>query len=337
MRILQLGLIFLTICFVSISSTDICANELKNLLIAIDDSRESLYSGLCRLHGKTIQKTPDGTIIKDVNNECVIAFDYVKNNYRFDKIGIAKYLRNSEFQFVAIEQKGVPTTISRYPLTEGISTLLSPFDIRALGFFSLTGDPSQIRYWRWGPLTENTKYKLFISQDGVFSKISLIPSNPDPRIQPGHSTITIWVDPRNDYVTTKIDTGGFQVSEISWKKINGVNIPIAFSGKYGFKNMPIQVEADWTFDWEIVNNLVPDHFFKVEDFVSEGETGEIVSWEVNLDQPIRIGIVGKEAVTEPELRHGAYLRFILIVTGSMLILISLCKMAYDRWKKKTPQ
>jgi hypothetical protein len=111
-------------------------------LIVIDDSRESLHSGLCRLHGKTIQKSSDGTIIKDINNEGVIAFDYVKNNYRFDRLGVCKYLRNSEFQFVVIEQKGVPVTISRYPLTEGVTSLLSPFDIRALGFFTLYGDPS---------------------------------------------------------------------------------------------------------------------------------------------------------------------------------------------------
>ncbi|MDR0610068.1 MAG: hypothetical protein LBG58_08165 [Planctomycetaceae bacterium] len=335
MRILQLGLIFFILSFVSIFSTNICANELKKILIAMDDSRESLYSGLCRLHGKTIQKTPDGTIIKEVNDECVIAFDYVKRNYRFDKVGVGKYLRNSEFQFVALEQKGVSTTISRYPLTEAVSTLVYPFDIRAIGFFSLYGNPSQIRYWHWGQLTENTKYKLFISQDGVFSKISLLPSDPNPQILPEHSTITVWLDPRNDYVTTKIDTGGFQISELSWKKVNGINVPVAFSGKYGLNNLPIQIEADWTFDWEIVNNLVPDHFFKVENFVSEGEIGEIVSWELGSDQPIRIARLDNTGtISEIPSRSLAGLRAILIITGLILIFISLCKMAYDRWKKK---
>ncbi len=106
--------------------------------------------------------------------------------------------------------------------------------------------------------------------------------------------------------------------------------------KYGYSipNNATTLAADFTLDWESVNCAEKSQMLDITDFAPENGSGEIITWELDSDEPIRISTFRKgSGLLETNPQKPSYSRYILITLGLLMIAISLVKMYYDRKKR----
>jgi hypothetical protein len=308
-----------SICYAELSKED--SQKIQQILHGMDDGRMRLNTGVCRLSGTTI--IGNQTTIEDIE----IAFDYSKGYYRFDRKGECHSLRTPEYYYEFWHPNNQSSVIERQASSVRVqSHTARPFDIRSLGFFSFIGT-----YWN-REYEPDVRQKLFqdrpISYEALSEGLILVTMERTPEI----SNVPLmkrkyWISPKQGYSIVRADYDGIDIYEISWKKTNDIWVPITFT-----LNSTQSYSAEWKIDWLYVNKNVPLDYF--DPSALSDKVVMLVSQE--LGTPVIIGQVGKgvtSIIDQPKIKY-PYFRYILIITGLILMFIAFMKMIYDRWKKK---
>ncbi len=90
-------------------------------------------------------------------------------------------------------------------------------------------------------LTKNAK--IVDSKDGVLAYLAIQHANPKERAGAEYPVHKFWVDKAHGYTTTQIQTGSFVTSELTWKLIDNVYVPVAFRQRYHSVPANQKVEA----------------------------------------------------------------------------------------------
>jgi hypothetical protein len=126
-------------------------------------------------------------------------------------------------------------------------------------------------------------------------------------------------------------------TETTWEQFNKVWIPTTCSIRYGHQipHNAITLDVDFNITWKSVNNNESAKYLEIANLAPTGGTGEVVSWELGTDQPLRIENFSAEDIIPPsDNRSYNFRSYFFMVSGLILIFVSLSKMIYDRWKKK---
>lgn len=314
--------VFTSYCLLAQAS----ASEPRELLRGIDNSRMRISSGVFTVTGTTVE-TLNGEETKNVSEDCRVLFDYDKGFYRFEREGQGIFLLTPECVYE--RWKAIPgdkhVAITQYELDHQPNINVNPFDIRLLGLFTCVG-----RYWRYS-YEEYHDYLLngaevVEKKDGPLAYIAIASkaaaSNSDASTQ--YPADKFWVDKENGYTTTRIEVG-VQTSDISWKELNGVFVPMSCRQQYRARELDLKVDADWTFAWEMVNETVPEGVFTYQSLKSEDEeSGVLYSADVDPEgSPVALDHF-QDSVDSPNTQVPASnLSRILLGLGLLLILIGV--------------
>jgi hypothetical protein len=305
-------------------------------------SRSALVSGVCEIQG-TISVTSNENKKQTVHNyHSFNAFDVVRGRYRFDRTKTTpltggKYLRTPEYQFHALStptetQEGGHIGVVRISRKDPAYEHIWPFDLRSLGFFTLAGPAYFIEFENF----KNSFKKVeIISQDTHQNGITCITFIPDK--YPNNFIVKLWLDARKGYTSPKIEYGKFVTTEATWKQFDKVWVPTTCSIKYGHQipQNARTIDADFNITWKSVNNNESAKYLEIANLAPPGGTGEVVSWELDTDQPLRIETFSHNGDIEHQLTNKGYniYSYILMVSGCLLIFVSLFKMVYDRYTR----
>jgi hypothetical protein len=308
----------------SFAIDDAMKEKITHAFRGMDDSRMRLNSGICHISGTTI-------INEEVDTESItIAFDYKKGMYRFDRPDCYS-LRMPEYYYEVWFPNKENSGVTRQKSSERTpSWKAKPFDIQMLGYFTLVGPYHQRTYQPDERLVFFEEIPISyeqLSEDLILLETRRKPLNPlVPLLKRRY-----WLSPKQGYSLLKAEYMDLVTIEMSWTEKNKTWVPTAF--KLSSKQ---NHSADWKIDWEQVNEPVPDKYFIPEQLVEKPTP--VFSSE--LGESIQIGTFGRKDVTpikimkmdQPKIKY-PYTRHILIITGLVLIFISLCKMFYDRYKR----
>jgi hypothetical protein len=318
-----LGTVFVVSSF-AVELTSDLKQKADMVFQGVDDMIMSLNSGICRITGTTIR--PGG---ERINDEILIAFDYSKQLYRFDNGVRARTLLTPEYYYEVWNLNTLYVSIERSLAAEPhVSPHPNFVDIRALFMFVPVGPHRPNDYisliHQKIDLFKSVNYEK-ISNDLV--KIKKEFPNPEGYADPLSAEFIVNI--ANGYTVQHIEYSCGYKMEISWKQINKVWVPIAYVQK---SNEGFGVE--WKIDWEVTNKNISSQYFLLEELVADQESVPIISRE--LGNPVQIGTLGKDVTSitdQPKIKY-PYFRYILIITGLILMFIAFIKMVYDRWKKK---
>ncbi|MDR1478207.1 MAG: hypothetical protein LBJ00_04630 [Planctomycetaceae bacterium] len=289
-------------------------------LRGMDDTRKCLLSGVCQITGESREGTAG---LKETKDDITIAFDFHKNNYRFDRAQKSYSLLTGDY-FYELMNPGDPSytqfVVRNYANKDSVKGNAKPFDIRALGFFNFIGP-----YWE-------ISYPTYSSDILFNSELLTYKKEPNGIVLLEYkykfSTRKFWIDSQNGYTLVRAEYNSIDTIELSWKKLNGVWVPESFQlfSTEGYF-------ANWKIDWHSVNVPVPDEYFdpekmseKVAFFVSE-----------ELGEPVLLGKNNKDISLKEKnkMQYSHYFRLVLVVAGLILIVVSLCKKVYDRLRAKS--
>jgi hypothetical protein len=205
-----------------------------------------------------------------------------------------------------------------------------PFDIRSTGLFTPYGPYWDDNYQRISKSFYNRIPDLVEINENKNGIVEFVFQHKPRESQPPGKSI-FFIDTKQGFTIVKYEDLFFQGTknshEISWKKIKNQWVPVSFvlSSNQG-------LSAEWTFDWKSVNESVPMEYFD-PNLLSEKPT---TLFSMELGELVRLGLIGKdiEPVTVQPKRWSS-LNYFLITAGLMMMLISLGKMGYDRWIRKS--
>ena len=324
---------FVVFCVVT---SNVMAFDDKELVFGIDDSRMRIISGIFTVAGTTIE-TISGKETKNIIEDCYVAFDYSNGFYRFDRNGQGKYLVTPDAVFHRWKNKPGSNVadITQHPRDYGPHTNINPFEIRSLGFFSCNAPYYDFKY---------DKYRLFLTKnakvldvkDGVLAYLALQNANPKDRSGAEYPIYKFWVDKTHGYTTTQIQVDSFVNSELTWKQIDGVYVPVAFRQKYHSLPADQIVEANWVLNWQAVNKTIPSEIFSYKDLIDKNDV-EGVLYAGNADRtgtPVVLEHIssGDSTVIQKSMTP-TNLSKIVMALGLLLIAISLGKKIYD-WRSR---
>jgi len=308
--------------------------KIKTILNGLDDSRMRLNSGVCRIVGYT-RRGPSDVVEENI----LLAFNYKEGFRRFDQ-GATRSLYTPEYYYEFSEDSQVVTRENcqdAKPLHN-----IRPFDIRNLGFFTFAGNYSE-------DYTVGERIQMFkdkpisiVETNGMFT-VSVLRSVDDP----GFETLPIirryWIDSRQGFTMVRfefyrtLDTieKVMGTMELSWREINKTWVPTSF--KFSDHQSGGVHDVDWTIDWSLVNEKIPDTYF--DPTLLSDEVAVIVSLE--LGDPIVIGKIGPGRdppgpLRVPKDNNRLFLfRYILMGFGIFMILLALSKKQFDYLKKRS--
>ncbi|MCL2004791.1 MAG: hypothetical protein FWG73_01385 [Planctomycetaceae bacterium] len=312
-------------CVAGISEADRLV--VNNILIGFDNSRMRLNSGVCRIAGQSNRGQ-----FEIVRDDILIAFDYNEGFYRFDQ-GADRSLRTPDYYYEFVENSQMVTRDNRD--AEG---WLPAFDIRNLGFFIFLGDvhekyyDERIEIFGEQPIAVeevNEVFILTVSRTSTFEGVTY-----PPIIR------RYWIDSRQGFSMVRFELylgldsteKSLETMEISWKEINNTWVPTSFTL---LSTQTSERWADWTIDWSLVNEKVPESYF--DPTLLSDKVEMIVSLE--LDEPVIIGKIGKglplpEPLWVPEDKKTFTFNHIILWVGICLIILTLGKKVYDYWRAR---
>ena len=314
------SLCFLCMCCLCAADVDVVDKQRVGMILsALDDSRMRINTGVCNITGNLSRGSDNITI----------AFDYHKGFYRFDQNENKRSLRTPDYYYESLDEHHPVTRQGTHDFSP--SWQIKPFDIRGLGFFSLTGPSWRRDYVKDERkcLFEDNPVSLEESANGVFViTFERTTENPPPIIR------KYWIDSGQGFSLIRGEYGETVTIDMSWKEINETWVPTSFKLSSADRNQ----SAEWKIDWLIVNEDVPEHYFDPNLLSNEGTY--LVS--VELEQPIIIGDIrkGQELpgpLYVPEERRSSHFRNILMYLGIFFIVLGLGKKLYDYLRKRAPK
>jgi uncharacterized membrane protein len=288
----------------------------------VDDTIMRINSGICRITGKTVE--PGGNVI---NDDILIAFDYNNHFYRFDNGNLKKTLLTPDYFYEVWHPNDYAMSVKRSSAAapDATSMFCLLVDIQNVFRFVPVGSHKPYAYQQLRFHKQN-KEKITNYKELAKGLIKVTTEVPIIGI-----TSEYLVNGNKGYTVEHIEMSNGYIRDISWKNINKTWVPVAYVFKSGS-----DFSVEWKIEWEQVNEKVDPLFFSLEEMVGDQGGGIPMFSEELGDQSILIGQVGKGVTSttdQPKIKY-PYLRYILITTGLILIVVALIKMAYDRWTKK---
>jgi hypothetical protein len=287
-----------------------------------DDTIMRLNSGICRITGKTVE--PGGNVI---NDDILIAFDYNNHFYRFDNGNLKKTLLTPDYFYEVWHPNDYAMSVKRSSVAapEATSVFCLLVDIQNVFRFVPVGPHKPYAYQQLRFHKQN-KEKITNYKELANGLINVTTEVPTIGI-----TSEYLVNGNNGYTVEHIEMSNGYIRDISWKNINKTWVPVAYVFKSGS-----DFSVEWKIEWEQVNETVDPLFFSLEEMVGDQGEGIPMFSEELSSLPIVIGRVGKGVTSttdQPKIKY-PYFRYILIITGLILMFIAFMKMLYDRWSKK---
>ena len=254
------------------------------------DNIERLRSGVCRIR---IVRKEHGVDVDSA--DIATAFD--SDSLRFDRLrgyegGIVqggRYIRTGDKSYEILGQDG--TTIMRDDASAASHSAINPFDVRALGTFTLNMNGPRSNVIKFlGNL--HKKLDFAVNRQGSLTQFTWRQTTAEN--QSIDRELWLDADQGNNWVRFRSDSElmGFDTDlETSWKEQNGVYVPVSL--KETHKTAMILRESLVTVDWESVNKPVDPAMF-----TPEGLAGKEVfaMYSNELGKPVFVKEVGKKAV-----------------------------------------
>jgi len=283
--------------------------ELANLqLHGMKDSRDRLTSGVFRATGREQRIGRSGSPEMDSPVEFFCAFDYEADLFRFER-DVPAIRRNPEKEEKArVErEKGLYIRTPKYSLhwTHEQSDMVkrqnvdakpprpaTPFDVRSLGLaFSLdvhVSFPKQTR-----ALSEDEVVEVAEEAQGICRVLW-------ETDQPG-TFVTAWFDQQQGHSPIRVEVrvgdladlpaAPLQRAKTTWTNISDVWVPRTFLSQYFDIDGELRSKVEVAFQWESVNEPVPEKLFTAAGMGLPPET-RLVSYETG--KPVVLGSVGSE-------------------------------------------
>ncbi|MDO5577055.1 MAG: hypothetical protein Q4F84_08245, partial [Fibrobacter sp.] len=259
----------------------------------------------------------------------MIAFDYNKGFYRFDRDNDKRNrsLRTPDYYYEYVEEIQKNPIVMRQSVQERTpSNFIQPFDIRNLGFFNFVGPYWEQEYTK-NELEKFLKDKPLSFEESLSGVFTIMVEQIPPILDYPPFKRKYWIDSKQGYSLVRVEYGGTDTIEISWKEINRTWVPTSFRLSSTQQN---NQSAEWKIDWLYVNETVPDDYFDPT-LLSE-QTTMLVSDE--LGELVVIGKIGK-GIPLPEImakppKKVSYFRYFLVAAGLIMILLALGRKIYDK-------
>jgi formylglycine-generating enzyme required for sulfatase activity len=287
----------------------------KAQLQAWKKARDLLKSGVFRASGRLrkIEEKDDPKCEGHVEYYC--AFDYRKRLFRCDHVvpyvlrvkertgkttrtvdtDIGKYIGTPEESFEWFPDG--PATIYARGSTDKPMGQIGPFDVRLLGMGS-TGDffgytryetmvPVFLDKWEVIDAAEAGKGIYRIHSKGIKGSLDVIRwINQEAGYSPIRS--------EERYVWKGATPRPQELAEMTWTQVAGVWVPKSLSLAQTFSPTR-NSQLDLVFEWELVNQAVPEANFRVESLLPPGQPAQIVSTESGRPQ-----VLGRVRGTTPK-------------------------------------
>jgi hypothetical protein len=321
--------------------TNVVAAADTHIFEALSFGRESLQRGVFRCQGQWVETK--GGISRNGDIEMLCAFDALANNWRFDRKQ-AYSTRVGEKRAQPIHTKLAWTAkdakiweVGR-PLAEVYSADFrpkiygKPFDVRTIGlmywadFLNGTSLESVLDAYR---ATAPDEVK---DEDGSVTRATWI------RRKSLHDKRTVWLDKTKEYAPIRLEVSypktpvgekeewqaARVVSDATWKKVSGVWVPETYRIEYRPPSGNMS-RYDLAFEWETVNDSVPNSWFEFSSF--ELPTGTVIA-DSRLGTPIIIEKIGYPGIYEKFYQRSQWgvLRFLglgltlALLVGTVMVL-----------------
>ena len=285
---------------VSCLALDDAGEKRRFFFSGFESEREKVLSGIVRGTGERAYTYPDGEVIKGSNETLLIAFDYSKGLMRVDRKIPRRlprsesrelqdtlhrfFIRMPEYDVCAVrrESKGprAPIWITKpeWPLTQNAPAY--PFDIRAISFIRSSF------YWsRPTPLDQYLAERLppefteYEDEGNGLHRFTYTRIEP-PDARDLSQQVTIWIDKnrgysivktRYEFIVPKTPDEPWKVmceSQTTWDDIGEIWVPVshAFKENVNVNEGKPCLSVKMGFDWESVNEPVPEKYFSLCDF-----------------------------------------------------------------------
>lgn len=318
---------------VSLSSSTVDAEQLKGAELVLQgmcDSRERLVSGVCRIRGtnkSTKVANGDQETVTEESVDCHCSFDFEKGLYRFDRntppidgrTRGGKFIRTPSHIYETLAVDDV-RAIMRNRSDADPSSIIAPFDIRCVGLFNLVGP-----YWKTtidefcDMVSKGELVEFSEESDDIYRLMWKIG-------QKDRETLTLWLDAAKGYSWIRMDSSYVGpkatvriLTETSWDEIGGAWVPTAL--RLTDDQSKRHTEAEWTIEWESVNEPVLAKRFEPDDFSSRQQ---VSLYSEELGKPVFLGTVGGgggHSVLEMEEQPPAnkWLRILVVALGLVLL------------------
>jgi hypothetical protein len=320
------ALISLSLPSAPLASPSLDAKELETaelILKGMQDSRQRLLSGVCRIRGTRKDIRESHTIEEGLDLFC--AFNFPEGLYRFDRNaptqdGITKggrSIRTPEHIYytygIDSEQLG---GVMRDRVNSDTVGHIAPFDIRTVGLFNFVGP-------YWTKTFDDFYQGLRKGKLAAFSEEGQGVYRLTWAFEQAQVLATLWLDSTKGYSWIRYEVASQQVDsektviETSWNEINGAWVPTAMrltnDHWHGSRN-----EAEWTIEWESVNEAVPDEYFALSSF-APGRRVAVYSKE--LGDPVVVEYTDGSAPTGAPPVEQERRRWWIALTSTILLVL----------------
>lgn len=141
---------------------------------------------------------------------------------------------------------------------------IAPFDIRCVGLFNFVGPYWERTFDTWYQGFSKAKLEEFSEEGKGVYRLKWMFGNRD-------AAATMWLDSSKGYSWIRYEVVALTVAnekivtETSWSEVNKAWVPVGLRLTNDHWNGD-RNEAEWTIDWESVNDAVPEDHFKPASF-----------------------------------------------------------------------
>ena len=326
MNIAFAALLTLSLLSDPLSSPSLQARELDTaefVLKGMQDSRQRLVSGVCRIRGT--RRQIDESRTTEEADDLFCAFDFPEGLYRFDRLapdedGITEGGRSIRTPEHIYYTYGINSEhiggVMRDRVNSDTVGHIAPFDIRRVGLFNFVGP-----YW-------TTTFDDFCQGLRKGKLIDLSEEGQDVyrltwAYEKAEVETTLWLDSTKGYSWIRYEVASQQVDsektviDTSWDRIHGVWVPTAMRLANDHWDGS-RDEAEWTIEWESVNEPVDENYFALSSFAPERR---VAVFSKELGKPVVVEYTDGSAPTgvlpgEPEPR-----RWWIALTSTILLVL----------------
>ena len=303
------------------------------------NSLESIISGQFRAVGRVGCAEEPGAPFVGNDSELFCVFDFAKGQMRFDRRETAQTSNDEsidgssretfEGRHVISQERvldwnsSVPNEIRVTARGSTIGSVANPFDVRTLGCVGIIS------------INKNTSLSEVLANAAVQQIVGVTRTSDGLRviewtILNGAISKRIWFDDshggcpvRLEALQPRPDTDILhEWSEINWKALSGVWVPVSAVMGYGPRGSESQL-AEYAFEWDFVNEPVFDEFFTAEGLKTAGPVWVI---DRRLEVPIVLEVLNSQKPSFESMQNSTSRwssRTWLIVIGIQGVLIAI--------------
>lgn len=306
----------------------------KLQLQGMKDSRDRLVSGTFKATGRKQVLTSSGSFVMNDPVKYFCSFDYPAGLLRFDRdMPVVRLDPATQKSPVIDREKGIyirtpkhsfcwtseqPDTLFRASSSAKPAPPATPFDVRSLGLaFDLDRNVTFAQQYRMA--SEAKLVEVAEEAKGIYRTVW--------EMQDPGTFVTVWFDEQQGHspIRTEVRVGELgnlpanplQRAETTWVNISGIWVPKTFLSKYFDNKGKLESKMELAFEWESVNQPVPEKVFTAAGTGLPPET-PIVSY--GRGKRISLGTIGdgqRESISAARPRT----KLAFLAAGTALLII----------------